>query len=398
MMEMERVVEQMSEEGFTEEWFNWIHKVNYKENLLKELKIKCFRRVELDDNDFLIGFDNGVYDLKSGTFRKGLAEDYVTMRCGVQFDEDVDTSLAMDVLSGIFPNPDELQFALNRFCLCLEGYNREQMITFAYGYTASNGKSYLMERLRQALGDYAGTFPVTLLTGKMKGAGEANSSLVEFNKKRFMYCSEPEAGSKLNTNYVKLLTGDKIKARGLYSDKEKEISPSYKMFVCCNALPNFDVYDEGIARRIRLIEYKTRFCDNPKKKNERLLKKYSSDEEDIISRGMMKLMIDKYNELKQMEFKYNEPQAFSSMRKLYLNDNKDVITDLLLESLETGGDKDYVKLTDIKNILKQGGVKEKDVITIKKLVEDTFDEVEFKEMSSVNNKKIRNYFLGLRLK
>lgn len=403
MNEMEDVVNVMSREGYEEEWFNWVNKINYKENLIKELKVKCFKRVALDNCDFLLGFEEGVYDLQKGTFRKGGVDEYVTMKCGVPFAGDSDgdpesEGLAMEVLKGIFPEPEELQFALNRFCLCLEGYNREQMITFAYGYTASNGKSYLMERLRQALGDYSGTFPVTLLTGKMKGAGEANSSLVEFNKKRFMYCSEPEAGSKLNTNYVKLLTGDKIKARGLYSDKEKEISPTYKMFVCCNALPNFDVYDEGIARRIRLLEYRTRFCDNPKKKNERLLKKYTLEEESCIARGLMQLLIKQYNLLKQNGYKYSEPKAFSSMRKLYLNDNKDVITDLLLENYEKGDDKDYVKLTDIKNTLKQGGIKEKDVISIKKLVEETFSEVEFREISSVDKKRIRNYFLGLKLK
>lgn len=402
MNEMEEVVNIMSKEGYEEEWFNWIHKVNYKENLLKELKIKCFKRVDLDNNDFLLGFERGIYDLNSGIFRKGKVDEYVTMKCGVDFDtehnKDEDVSLAMEVLSGIFPDSDELEFALNRFCLCLEGYNREQMITFAYGYTASNGKSYLMERLRQALGDYAGTFPVTLLTGKMKGAGEANSSLIEFNKKRFMYCSEPEAGSKLNTNYVKLLTGDKIKARGLYSDKEKEISPTYKIFVCCNALPNFDVYDEGIARRIRLLEYQTRFCDNPNKKNERLLKKYTAEEEVIIARGLMKLMIEQYTLLKQNGYKYSEPRAFCNMRKLYLNDNKDVITDLLLDNFEKGDDKDYVKLTDIKSILKQGGIKEKDVVSIKKLVEETFDEVEFKDRSTVSKNRIRNFFLGLKMK
>ena len=132
----------------------------------------------------------------------------------------------------------------------------------------------------------------------MKGAGEANSSLVDFYKKRFMFCSEPEAGAKLNTNFVKLLTGDTIKARGLYSEKDKEISPTYKIFVCCNTLPNFDVYDEGISRRIALTEYKTKFCENPKKKNERLLKKYSAEEDLELSNSLLVLLINNYIKLK----------------------------------------------------------------------------------------------------
>lgn len=398
MTEMENVIEEMERDGQEQEWFNWIHKVNYKESLLKEMKIKSFKRVKLDNDDFILGFENGVLDLKTGEFRKGKYNEYVTMKCGVPFDTDVDTTLATSVLNGIFPNEQERDYALNRFALCLEGYNREQMITFNYGYTASNGKSYLMERLGEALGDYGGTFPVTLLTGKMKTAGEANSCLVDFDRKRFMYCSEPEAGVKLNTNFVKVLTGDKIKARGLYADKEKEIRPTYKVFVCCNTLPNFDVYDEGIARRIRLMEYRTRFCEHPKKKNEKQLQKYTVEEDELISRGLLKLLVDRYNALRQCQFKYEEPQTFVSLRRLYLNDNKDVITDLLHEHFEEGGQNDYVKLTDIKNVLKTGGIKEKDIITIQKIVEETFEKVDYKENSSVNNRSMRRFFLRLKSK
>ena len=53
--------------------------------------------------------------------------------------------------------------------------------------------------INNLLGDYSNTFPVNMLTNKMKAAGDANSTLIEF-KKRFMYCSEPEAKAKLNTN------------------------------------------------------------------------------------------------------------------------------------------------------------------------------------------------------
>lgn len=102
----------------------------------------------------------------------------------------------------------------------------------------------------------------------------------------------------INTNFVKLLTGDTIKARGLYSEKDKEISPTYKIFVCCNTLPNFDVYDEGISRRIALTEYKTKFCENPKKKNERLLKKYSAEEDLELSNSLLVLLINNYIKLK----------------------------------------------------------------------------------------------------
>ena len=305
---MKFTASKMKENDIEEDWHNWINKVNYKDNLLRELKIECFKEdIKLDSNNFLLGFPNGVLNLENGNFRKGNIDEYVTMKCGFEYNKNIDTTLALKYLSDVFPDKEELEYVLNKFSLCLEGYNREQMITFSYGFNASNGKSYTMERLRDIMGDYAGTFPVTLLTNKMKNAGDANSSLVKFNKKRFMYCSEPEAGSKLNTNFVKVLTGDKVSVRGLYADKEIEMYPSYKIFICCNTLPDFDTYDEGIARRICLTEYKTKFCENPKRKNERLLKKYSDKQDIELSCSLLKLFIDRYFLLRNNEYKYPIP-------------------------------------------------------------------------------------------
>ena len=226
---------------------------------------------------------------------------------------------------------------------------------------------------------------------------KANSSLGDFLNKRFMYCSEPESGSKLNTNMVKQLTGDTIKTRNLYQEKDIEIKPTYNIFICCNTLPNFDSYDEGIARRINIIEFKTKFCLNPKKKNEKLLRKYSEQELEEINIGLMIILVDRYHSLYLEEYVYSEPVSFKNIRKMFLNDNKDIIRDTLLDTFEKSNDKDdYIKLKEVKNVLKCKGIKEKDVITIIRIVIDTFDDVEFKEDITIH--KIRTYSIFLYLK
>jgi P4 family phage/plasmid primase-like protien len=384
-------------DGQTEEWFKWMDHINYNKNLIEEFKVQCYSDKILDSNEFLLGFNNGVYDLTLGTFRKGTPEDLITMKCGIDYSADYECELTMSILQDIFPNHDELEFVICKLCLCLEGYNREQKITFNYGYTASNGKSFLMELMNYVLGDYSDVFPVTVVTGKMKGAGDTNSTLSAFKNKRFLYCSEPEAGLKINSNYIKTLTGDTIKVRGLYSISDEEIKPTYKMFMCCNALPNFDTYDEGIARRISLLEYKTRFCEEPKRKYEKQLKKYSKIELDVIYKGLLTILLKKYSELQKVDFKYSEPVYLKTLCKLYLNDNKNVIKDILLESFEIGETKDFVKLKDIKDILKKNGIIEKDVITLKYIVEETFEGVEFKERASIYNKSYHNIFIKLNL-
>jgi P4 family phage/plasmid primase-like protien len=282
-------------ENEEEAWFN---KIAYRDNLIRDLKRCCFSKVEFDTNPDLLGFKNGVYDLSNGEFRIGRKDEYISMICGVIYDNEVDTTLASSIIESIFTNPVERQYAINRLSLCLDANNREQAITFNYGYTASNGKSFLMERMCNVLGDYSGSFTSILLTNRMRAAGDANVSLMNFKCKRFMYCSEPESGSKLNTNFIKLLTGDIIKARGLYSNKEDSIQPTFKIFMCCNELPNFDSYDEGIARRIRIIEYKTKFTITPKRKNEKKLIRYNLSQCDTIEAGLLVLLLGNYKTLR----------------------------------------------------------------------------------------------------
>lgn len=96
--------------------------------------------------------------------------------------------------------------------------------------------------------------------------------------------------------------------------------------------------------------------------------------------------------LRNINYQYLEPKVFQSMRKLYLNDNKDIITDELLTHFQQGDPTDFVKLKDVKTVLQNAHFKEKDVITIIKLVDETFENVEFKQR--YNN--IRNIFTGLK--
>jgi len=61
-------------------------------------------------------------------------------------------------------------------------------------------------------------------------------------------------------------------------------------------------------------------------------------------------------------------------------------------------DSDFVKMGDIKSVLKLGGVKEKDVLTIQKMVEEMFEGVEFKYDTTINCERVRRVFVGLKSK
>ena len=393
---VDSVVQNLRDIGENNDWFGWTDKIAYKKSLLEELEAKCFSKDILDEHAHLLGFPNGVYDLSTGIFRRGDIDEFVSMVCKYPYSDEYNTELAEKFLKDIFPVDEEYVYALCKFALVLEGMNREQSITFNYGFTASNGKSFLMERINNLLGDYSNTFPVNLLTSKMKAAGEANSTLIEFKNKRFMYCSEPEAKAKLNTNFTKMLTGDVIKARGLYSVDDECIKPTYDIFVCCNALPAFDTYDEGISRRIKMLEFKTKFCEHPKKKNEKLVKRYTPAEITTIEQGLLLLFINKYNELRIGDFKYSEPNLLSELKKLYINDSKDEISNIIKQVYTIGNKEDYIKMKDIKELLRARGL-EKDSVSVKYIIQDIFDFVEYRDRLKQSNNVIRSVFLYLKL-
>jgi P4 family phage/plasmid primase-like protien len=357
----------LKQSGQIEDWFSWISKINYKEMLIRELKPKCCKQIELDNCSFTIGFPNGVYNLDTLSFDKGDLTDYVHNTCYYPFNPETQTTLAETLLRDYFPNDIDYQYVLDLLTLCLEGTNRFQQFTICYGFSASNGKSFLMDRLFSILGDYSNTFPVNMLTNKMREAGNANVDLIHFKNKRFMYFSEPEANSKFNTNLLKQMTGDTITARKNHSNDIEKIKPTYNLFICCNRLPELDNYDEGISRRINIIEFKNKFVDKPNKKNiyEKQRKIYSESEIINIDKSLMHLLIKNYKDLKCRNFTINVPSYIELLKKSYEESNnniKDILDDYYKYS---ENHTDFIYKKDIKNVLKIHKLKINDIDLIR---------------------------------
>lgn len=97
--------------------------------------------------------------------------------------------------------------------------------------------------------------------------------------------------------------------------------------------------------------------------------------------------------LKNKEYKYLIPKKIDSMRKLYLNDNKDIIKDILLENFKVGDSNDSVKMTEVKNVLKKNSdFKDKDVISIIYLIQEIFPEAEYKFDNIIDGKRLSRTF------
>jgi P4 family phage/plasmid primase-like protien len=235
----------------------------FKHSLLKEASILFLDSSfasKLDEDPNLLGFDNGVLDLRTVTFRPGKPTDYLTKSCGYDYplEKPDNCEDVMKFWMQIIPDDEVRQFFLKYCGAMLQGGNPNNLFLIMSG-VGENGKSMSIELIRLALGEYAGTFPTTLLTGKEPNSSSATPELFASKGKRFMVLSEPDKADKINTGVMKRLTGcDTVNVRGLY-EKPVDMKPQFKLVYVCNSLPKLPPEDYGTWRRMLLLTFESRF-------------------------------------------------------------------------------------------------------------------------------------------
>ena len=217
---------------------------------------------KLDSYNHLLGFNNGVYDLKKEEFRKGRPEDYLSKSTNINYVEyDPDNEEIKEIhqfYKKIFILENVRTYVLMRSGSFLSGSTKDESFDI-YSGKGGNGKSKHMELLESVFGDYAVKLPITLLTAKRAASNSATPELARTKGARMCTMQEPDTATKLNVGLMKELTGgDKIQARELYG-APIEFKPQFKMVLCCNDKPDLPPHDEGTWRRVRNTEFISKF-------------------------------------------------------------------------------------------------------------------------------------------
>ena len=250
---------------------------NFKKTLLTECKNIFYDskfEQKLDSNIFLIGFENGIYDLEQASFRDGRPDDYVTLSTNHNYtkwsENDPYNKQIFKFFEQVLPNDIIRRYFLNVLCTCLSGQTKEEKLYIMTG-SGSNGKSLTIDLMINALGDYYMSCPITIITRKRGQSNETSPEKVRMKGKRCGVFQEADKGEKLNVGMMKEFTGgDKILVRDLFkgSNEMIEFKPQMKYFLTCNELPDVPSGDDGTWRRLRVIDFSSKFTDNPTKPNE----------------------------------------------------------------------------------------------------------------------------------
>ena len=218
----------------------------------------------LDTNVDLLAFKDGVLHLPTKQFRKGQPQDMLSVSALYNFPitDATKREELQSFLSQIKPQDDERDYLMDQFSQCLSGRVRKQLVHIFAGPLAGNGKSTLLTLIERAFGGYFCTMAAAYLTQKSAPANNANSIILDCKRARIVGLSEPEEGARFNAANLKALSGgDEQKAREMYSGKLTKYYPQFRLFILCNDTPEIDGKDQGLARRIRKVNFSSQFTD-----------------------------------------------------------------------------------------------------------------------------------------
>jgi phage/plasmid-associated DNA primase len=380
---------------------------SFKDNLMKEMREFFYNEDflnKLDDNPNLIGFNNGVYCLKEGNFRFAYPEDYISYSVGYDYINDIDIDLRNIVIKyfeKLHPDEHQRKYVLLMLAKQLYGDSGNELFHIHAGHnsSASNGKTIHFQILELCFRDYILKIPVEIFVVKQRAeAGKPKPEMSLWRAKRILYCTEPSSDDRLNSGILKELTGGEIISyRMLYSNDIHKFKPMYKIAIMCNDAPMVEGSDEGIKRRIRKIDYISKFVDADQvdetnycyQKNSNFILQFKED--DTLKMEFARYILEHYDH----NYKYEMPDIIKNSSTMYLEENNNVYN-FVKEFIVV--DKDgFFTLKEAKEQFKNSQHFNGKITTLKNELQKVL-KTQCYEEKMIRNKKYYSIFLGYNFK
>ena len=264
-----------------------LKKTNTKNNIMKEAKDLFWDDDflnKLDKDPYLLGCNNCIIDFREKKHRKGKHDDYISKSTGLNYMplsyyqkhsqeiihdiEEFMKQLFPDIITydkehnEIGRDSSLRKYMWEHLASTLLGTNENQTFNI-YNGSGANGKSKMVELMSEVLGDYKGTVPITLVTQKRNSIGGTSSEVYNLIGVRYAVMQEPSKGDRINEGIMKELTGgDPIQCRALFKDSITFV-PQFKLSVCTNTLFDIPSNDDGTWRRLRKVDFHSKFTETP---------------------------------------------------------------------------------------------------------------------------------------
>lgn len=349
-----------------QEFFNkFIQKIQmnkYKNTFIKEAQIlfntpKTWYE-KLDANRDLLGFNNGVYDLKNNVFRDGTPEDMITKTTGYDYTPNINKKIREKVLkffSECLPEQSK-EFLLKLSAYCISGNRYLEWVVFLIGI-GGNGKGAYKTLMAKTMGEYSYEPSVSILTTTTKSSSNASPDKAKSKGARIMMTEEPEEDNDttLKVGFLKELSGgNKIQARELRKSPI-EFLPQFQLFLLMNNPAKLNTFDGGIERRLKNIEFPYKFVDNPtlpheKKKDLNLKSNFDNNEE--YYQQFFLILLEYYYKYINGSKPIDTPECVEIFTKEYVGASN-IVKQYILDNYDVSNNpNDKIKYSDVYNAFK----------------------------------------------
>jgi len=269
-----------------------LRRTTHKQNIMKECKDEFrdeYLLEKLDSDPYKLAFNNGIYDFKGnpyevqelhnnsyknvtkykGIFRAGCPEDYISISTKqdyikIDYNNEEHVEIVREInsfMEQLFVDKNLRRYMWEHLATGVIGTNSNQTFNI-YNGNGSNGKSVLVTFMKKVLGDYADiAVPITLIMGARTNIGVASPEIANLKGIRFACMQESTKGDRINDGVMKQLTGkDPLTGRKLFHDPIT-FYPQFTLVCCLNTMPTITSNDGGTWRRIRKVDFESKFID-----------------------------------------------------------------------------------------------------------------------------------------
>jgi phage/plasmid-associated DNA primase len=200
------------------------------------------RKEDFNQHIFLLGFDNGVFDLNENMFRDYRYDDYMTMSVNYNYEKpNYDDENVMQqreelirLIESIHPDVEYRTIYMQILASGLDG--RQYQKLFMFNGEGGNGKGTTSKLMKTILGDYYHQ-PSNGILNDIEKANTVSPDIMNLKNKR--YLDFAEVGDTLNATIVNKLTGgDSFNGRYLRENPE-EFNLHSTQVINFNQAPDF---------------------------------------------------------------------------------------------------------------------------------------------------------------
>lgn len=228
-------------------------------------KEKVFEKMD-EVNPYLVGFENGVYDLQNRKFRIAAPEEMMFLSTGYNYEKADEKYIneLQKLIKKIYPDRKERTYTMTVLSFVLSGIMHLQEFYMLLG-TGGNGKGLMTSLITKTMGlSYCANISIECFKSKGKiSPNEKSQQMAACKYARAVFVTECDfkENEEFESNLIKTMSGGDMQTCKFLYSSQTTYTPKFNLyFITNNQLP-IKINDNSIPRRARICPHRVSFVD-----------------------------------------------------------------------------------------------------------------------------------------